>query len=564
MMAAHSSRPRVAIVFRLLKLIGMAALVWLGMDGLRPPACPSPPAGGRDDQFSCEQAIAHVRAIAYRKHPAGSKADANAREYLLDTLRDMGFSPQVQATDAYGGRGPASLPLYNILVRLPGTQGGAPAVMLACHYDSVPMGPGASDDGVAVGALVETLRVLKAGPPLRNDIILLITDGEELGMRGAEGFVREHPWARDVGLVLNFDARGTDGPSIMFQASPGNAALIRAFPEAAPYPVATSMAGDVYRHMPNDTDFTIFAAAGMKGLNFAFIGNYIYYHTSGDNLVQVDLNTLYHDGTYAVSLARLFGNMDLAALPAGDHAPDAVYFSPVRGHLVTYGIKWVWPLTGLLLVLTFAACGLATRRGWISGRGVADALLRLVAGTGVSTVAVYGAVRATQAIFQRWPDCLTPTGIACSAGSFTAIAIFVTLCFALIRRRGTSVNDLAAAGALAWAAIAIPVSIWLPGGSYLVVWPALFALLGFVLNASGRITGWTRCIVSLLAAAPLLVLMSPSLDLFYTALTYRGAHLVAPLVCLTIWLLITSGCFDAVFPLRRQPAHAEQSANERA
>ena len=86
------------------------------------------------------------------------------------------------------------------------------AVMLVAHYDSVPNGTGASDDGAGVVALLETVRAVKSTAPLKNDVIFLFTDGEETGLLGANAFISEHPWAKDVGLVLNFEAREICGP----------------------------------------------------------------------------------------------------------------------------------------------------------------------------------------------------------------------------------------------------------------------------------------------------------------------------------------------------------------
>lgn len=65
----------------------------------------------------------------------------------------------------------------------------------------------------------ETVRTLKAGEPLKNDVIFLFTDAEETGSLGAQVFVAEHDWARDVGLALNFEAPGNTGPVIMFESS---------------------------------------------------------------------------------------------------------------------------------------------------------------------------------------------------------------------------------------------------------------------------------------------------------------------------------------------------------
>ena len=140
------------------------------------------------------------------------------RDHLVGQLRALGLDPQVQtatvARHEPKWRGPAvAATVKNIVARLKGTAN-TRAVMLAAHYDSVPSGPGASDDGSGTVTLVETARALKAGPPLRNDVIFLITDGEELGLLGAQAFVSEHPWVKDGGLVLNFEARGACGPSL--------------------------------------------------------------------------------------------------------------------------------------------------------------------------------------------------------------------------------------------------------------------------------------------------------------------------------------------------------------
>ena len=36
---------------------------------------------------------------------------------------------------------------------------------------------------------------------------------------GAEAFVDEHPWAKDVGLALDLEARGRSGPVYTFQTA---------------------------------------------------------------------------------------------------------------------------------------------------------------------------------------------------------------------------------------------------------------------------------------------------------------------------------------------------------
>ena len=169
----------------------------------------------------------------------------------------------------------------------------------------------AGDDAAGVAVVLETLRALKAGTPLDRDVIALFDDGEEVGLLGSQLFVDEHPWAKDVGVVLNFDARGNSGPSILFETSEGNGWLVEQFARAAPHPLATSASMDIYRIMPNSTDLTTFKAAGMGGLNFAFIGGLADYHSPADTPGNLDRRTLQHQGENALAMARRMGGLDL-------------------------------------------------------------------------------------------------------------------------------------------------------------------------------------------------------------------------------------------------------------
>jgi len=55
------------------------------------------------------------------------------------------------------------------------------------------VGPGAADDGAAVAAVLETVRALRTQAPLRNDLVVLLIDGEENGLLGAQAVVRDDP-----------------------------------------------------------------------------------------------------------------------------------------------------------------------------------------------------------------------------------------------------------------------------------------------------------------------------------------------------------------------------------
>ena len=158
-------------------------------------------------------------------HPAGSKDNVRVRELILGKVRGLGFDVYQQKTESHIHLAPANpeVELTNILFRLEGTNSNdSPAVMLVAHYDSSRNGPGAGDDGVGVASVLEIARMLKSQPALRNDVIFLLTDGEEYGLLGAARFCEEHAWAKQVRVCINLEARGTSGPSLMFQTSEGN------------------------------------------------------------------------------------------------------------------------------------------------------------------------------------------------------------------------------------------------------------------------------------------------------------------------------------------------------
>ena len=196
-----------------------------------------------------------------------------------------------------------------------------------------------------------------AAPAL--DIIDLLTGAEAHGLVGATAFVEQHPSAQEVRVALNLEARGTSGPSQMFETGPGNAVLVREWAEVVPRPAGASLTYEVYKRMPNDTDFSAFRTLGIGGLNFAFIDDWEHYHTPLDSVASLDRRSLQHHGEAVLALARRLGDRDLMKL--GER--DAVYFSvPVAGVAFTYSSLWSLPLAAIALVAFVAVVVRARRR----------------------------------------------------------------------------------------------------------------------------------------------------------------------------------------------------------
>lgn len=504
-----------------------------------PPAVPPPvvPATADATEFSAERARLHLRELTREPRPVGSAAHARAREYLVDALQALGLVPEVQ--EATGVRRAAHVlraaAVHNVMARLPGTDSSG-AVVLLSHYDSVPNSPGAVDAGHGVAAILEALRALLAGPPLRNDLIVLITDAEEVGLLGAQAWVDEHPWAADTGIVLNAEGRGHTGPVHMFRTTADNGHMIRTLARVAPYPAAESLANEIFRQMPNDTDLTVFERAGFAGMDFANVHGLTHYHTPLDNFENADSHTLQHHGSYLLSLARAFGDTDLAALAA----PDRTYFSlPVIG-MVHYPLAWVLPLALLAAVLVAAVALGAHRRGVLRARGVGLGVLHLT----LALVLLPLLAAVSWRLLAGWiPELAwSPHGSPYGSGRYLlGIGLLITALYAgsvawLGRRLAPA--DMLFAAMMVWTLLALGSAAWLPGAGYLFLWPLLWATLGLACwhPAATHYPAW-QVVVLALVALPIVSLVVPLIEGVETALTLEAVALPAALLVLGLGLL---------------------------
>ena len=490
------------------------------------------PATASQDLFSAERALVYLNAFATAPHPVGSGEHNRVRDYLVSQLTTLGVTPEVQRTTGVTPRYEVAGTVENIVARLKGTSGATDAVALVAHYDSVPAGPGAGDDGTGVAALLETLRALRAGSSLRNDILFVITDGEEDGLLGGSAFVAENPAAKDVRVVVNFEARGNAGESQMFETGAGNGRLVQFFAQAAPHPSGSSLTCEIYKHMPNDTDMTVFKKSGVAGLNFAFIGHWEAYHTPLDNPQLLDRGSLQQHGENALSLARALGNADLTQL----QDRDSIYFSVPGNFFVHYSSRFIWPLAVVSGVLLFGAIFYANG-AWQTS------LLSIFAGFLIHIVVLLALLLTGLGFFfgVRWlhlhalPEGGLDQNVLYVLGLFALLTAVLTMLYSLIRKR-IKPPAIFLGGALLLFVLAVVATRWLPGGSYLFVWPLLAGLLATVIAAfrPGRLSLLSALILCVLSL-PALLLFVPLLKGFYIALGFSGVG--APLLSVTLGLL---------------------------
>lgn len=527
---------------RILFTLGsLAAILFLSIAGNRPPH--PKPVDAPAAEFSAGRArqVLSILLGSGIPHPTGSAANDAVRDRITDELTKYGYSPKVQAgfsCDEYG----TCADVNNVVARLDGTDinsakstaadGAAAdhsAVLLAAHYDSVVAGPGASDDGAGVAAVLEIARALKSRPPPRHSIILLIDDGEEGGLLGARVFVDQDPWAADVRAVVNIDARGSSGPSLMFETGSANEWVVRLYARSVHHPATSSIFYTAYKQLPNDTDFTVFKAAGYQGLNFANIGDVVHYHTPLDNLDNADPGTLQHHGDNALPAVLALANSDLVHPPQN----EAVFFDVFEG-----GMIW-WPATWTRAMALAAAILLIFQIVWLFRTKRLEpnafvwglfAWLEIVVVTGVLALILQWAIRRAGALPVNWVAHPLPLQIAFWSLGFSAVVV-VTL--AAARRAGFW--GLWSGVWMWWALLSVLIAWNEPGISYVLLLPSLAAALaGLPFTLRRRETPGGAGFAAILPLLVAAVLAFSPIMMLYVALGNRAIAAIAILAAVIL------------------------------
>ena len=491
-------------------LLLLAAMAVKGL----PLSLPSPPDAAGAGQFDAHRAAARLRRVLgeERAHPVDSAANDALRERLIAEMRAVGLDPRIRddfACNSFArARAIGCARVRNLVATIGPAEGRH--VLLSVHYDSSAAGPGAGDAGFGIATLLEVAERLRALPNLRRPVTFLFNEGEEPGLIGARAFVQRDPLAARVDTLINLEARGVNGPAVMFETSRPNAAAVALFATAVRRPVANSMTTDLYRLIPNSTDVTVFAERPWTILNFAVIGNETRYHSDGDNLAALDRRSLDHMGEQTLGLT-----VALAEGAEPDARGERLYMDLLGRQLIV--LPLLFGLIVLVLLLLFFLME-ARRRGAL-GRPLAA-----VAAAIVGSAAVAGAGQVLLGLLRAgdyWRGHPAMTEIAVYASALTACLLAL-----LVVARDAEPARLRAAFWLLFLLGGAAISAIAPGAAIYFLAPPLAAAVGIV--AARRWPG-AEPVGSVVAILLLYLTFGPSLALFEELMSNGPHWMFAPL-----------------------------------
>lgn len=490
-------------------------------------------------EFSIDNALYHLKNISQKPHHTGSEEHKNVQNYLVQELQKLNLEPEIQYQTAINKKWRAATTTENIIAKIKGTENGK-ALLLLTHYDSNPHSSlGASDAGSGVVTILEGIRAyLAANKTPKNDIIILFSDAEELGLLGAQAFVENHPWAKDVGLVLNFEARGSGGSSYMLMETNGkNKTLLTEFLNANPnYPAANSLMYGVYKKLPNDTDLTVFREKGnINGFNFAFIDDHFDYHTEQDSYERLNRETLLHQADYFTTSLNYFANADLTNLNSDT---DYIYVNFPFTKLLTYPFSWVLPMLiiAFLLFIVLVVVGIYKKKMTVIGllKGFIPYILSLVFCIAIS----YGLWQLLLIIHPQYTDILH----GFTYNGYQYIIAFVLLNLWILfkvynKLKEAKAIDLLIAPITFGLVINVLIYMNLPGAGFFII-PVFASLFILAILLFMNINKASGAALFAIISIPSIYMIAPMVQLFPVALGLKTLFISAILLVFLFGLML--------------------------
>ncbi|CAH6720379.1 vacuolar membrane protease [[Candida] jaroonii] len=263
----------------------------------------------------------NLQKIGEFKHPYGSKGNKVVYNHLKAEIQssvkhskyiewdnDLNNTNFLFGKDTYG-----SVSYYesnNLYVRINGSRSDLPAILISAHYDSVPSSFGITDDGAGIASMLGLLKYYTDGgkQPLRT-IVFNFNNNEEFGLYGAQTFF-SHPWSEGVKYFINLEGTGQGGKAILFRGT--DYGILNHY-KSVRYPYASSLFQQAFngRLIHSETDYKVYFANGLRGIDVAFYKPRDIYHTGEDSIRRTSKKALWHMLSTALDFVEPISNNEI-------------------------------------------------------------------------------------------------------------------------------------------------------------------------------------------------------------------------------------------------------------
>lgn len=123
-------------------------------------------------------------------------------------------------------------------------------LLLNAHVDSAIGSPGANDNVVGAGVIMEIVSTIAALPAhvnkLNRPIVFLFNGAEEVILAGAHSFIKQHRFAKNIAAHINLESLGPGDSYNLFRLGPNSPWLAEAYANAVSIPTGSVTATDVF------------------------------------------------------------------------------------------------------------------------------------------------------------------------------------------------------------------------------------------------------------------------------------------------------------------------------
>ncbi|MEH2346638.1 MAG: M28 family peptidase [Nostoc sp.] len=146
-------------------------------------------------QVSTDRLLNHIQKLNFQRYT--TKERSLTRTYITTELTKFGWKPKLEKFSEG----------VNIFAERPGTDKAAKAILVAAHYDTVALSPGADDNASGVAVVLEVARLLGSRSTPRT-LQIAFFDQEEAGLLGSQAFVSKTARLQNLGGAIVMDMVG--------------------------------------------------------------------------------------------------------------------------------------------------------------------------------------------------------------------------------------------------------------------------------------------------------------------------------------------------------------------